>query len=68
MSTGTIKWFNTTKGYGFIQPEDGTKDVFLHISDLQRAGIDAPQEGDKIEYEIQRGQQGKMSATNLRKA
>ncbi|MCW8084172.1 cold-shock protein [Sabulicella glaciei] len=68
MSIGTIKWFNATKGYGFIQPEDGTKDVFLHISDVQRAGLDAPNEGDKLEYEVQRGQQGKMSATNLRKA
>lgn len=68
MSIGTIKWFNATKGYGFIQPEDGTKDVFLHISDVQRAGIDAPNEGDKLEYDVQRGQQGKMSATNLRKA
>lgn len=68
MSTGTIKWFNATKGYGFIQPEDGTKDVFLHISDVERSGIGTPQEGDKLEYDLQRGQQGKTSATNLRRA
>ncbi len=68
MSNGTIKWFNSTKGYGFIQPEDGTKDVFVHISDVERSGIGTPQEGDKIEYDLQRGQQGKMSATNLKRA
>ena len=68
MSNGTIKWFNATKGSGFIQPDDGTKDVFLHISDVERSGIGTPQEGDKLEYEIQRGQQGKMYATNLRRA
>jgi CspA family cold shock protein len=68
MSNGTIKWFNATKGYGFIQPEDGSKDVFLHISDVERSGIGTPQEGDKIEYDLQRGQQGKMSATNIRRA
>ncbi len=68
MSNGTIKWFNSTKGYGFIQPEDGSKDVFVHISDVERSGIGTPQEGDKIEYDLQRGQQGKMSATNLKRA
>ena len=68
MSNGTIKWFNSTKGYGFIQPDDGTKDVFVHISDVERSGIGTPQEGDKIEYDLQRGQQGKMSATNLKRA
>jgi CspA family cold shock protein len=67
MSIGTVKWFNTTKGYGFIQPEDGTSDVFLHISDVQRAGMDV-REGDKLEYDVQRGQQGKSSAGNLRQA
>lgn len=67
MSTGTVKWFNATKGYGFIQPDDGSKDVFLHISDVQRAGIAEPREGDKLEYELQRGQQGKTSATNLKR-
>ncbi|NOG71247.1 cold-shock protein [Roseicella sp. DB1501] len=66
MSNGTIKWFNATKGYGFIQPEDGSNDVFVHISDVQRAGISTLNEGDKITYDVQRGQQGKMSACNLR--
>jgi CspA family cold shock protein len=68
MSNGTIKWFNSTKGFGFIQPEDGTNDVFVHISDVQRAGIQTLNEGDKITYDVQRGQQGKMSACNLRLA
>ncbi|WP_043839817.1 cold-shock protein [Muricoccus aerilatus] len=67
MSVGTVKWFNATKGYGFIQPEDGSKDVFLHISDVQRAGMDV-REGDKLEYDVQSGQQGKSSAGNLRQA
>lgn len=66
MSIGTVKWFNTTKGYGFIKPDDGSKDVFLHIADIQRAGLQDPREGDKVEYEIQRDQQGKMSAGNLK--
>jgi cold shock protein len=68
MSTGTVKWFNPTKGYGFIQPDDGSKDVFLHISDVQRSGIQEPREGDKLEYDLQRGQQGKTSAGNLKSA
>ncbi|MDJ0391100.1 cold-shock protein [Roseomonas sp. E05] len=67
MAIGTVKWFNATKGYGFIQPQDGSSDVFLHISDVQRAGMDV-REGDKIEYDVQRGQQGKLSAGNLRQA
>ncbi|MFC7738131.1 cold-shock protein [Roseomonas sp. GCM10028921] len=67
MSIGTVKWFNATKGYGFIQPEDGSKDVFLHISDVQRAGMDV-REGDRLEYDVQSGQQGKSSAGNLRQA
>ncbi|MFT8245593.1 cold-shock protein [Roseomonas sp. BN140053] len=68
MSTGTVKWFNATKGFGFIQPEDGSKDVFVHISDVQRSGIGDLQEGDKLEFELQKGQQGKVSASNLRRA
>ena len=68
MATGTVKWFNATKGYGFIQPDDGSKDVFVHISDVQRSGMDGLNEGDKLEYEIQRGQQNKLSASNLRRA
>lgn len=68
MATGTVKWFNATKGYGFIQPDDGSKDVFLHISDVQRSGIQEPREGDKLEFDLQRGQQGKTSASNLKQA
>lgn len=66
MATGTVKWFNATKGYGFIQPEDGSKDVFLHISDVQRSGLQDVREGDRLEFEVQQGQQGKLSACNLR--
>ena len=66
MATGTIKWFNATKGYGFIQPEDGSKDVFVHITDVQAAGIRELREGDKLSYDLQQGNQGKVSATNLR--
>ena len=65
MSTGTVKWFNAQKGYGFIQPDDGSKDVFVHISAVERAGLTGLKEGQKIGYEVQRGQQGKLSAENL---
>jgi CspA family cold shock protein len=68
MSTGTVKWFNATKGYGFIKPDDGSNDVFLHISDVQRSGLQDVREGDKLEFDLQRGQQGKISATNLKMA
>jgi CspA family cold shock protein len=68
MPVGTVKWFNATKGFGFIQPEDGSKDVFLHISDVPRAGMQEPREGEKLQYELVQGQQGKVSAGNLRKA
>jgi CspA family cold shock protein len=68
MAIGTVKWFKATKGYGFTQPDDGSKYVFLHISDVQRSGIQEPHEGDKLEYELQRGQQGKSSAGNLKQA
>ncbi|HYF07637.1 MAG TPA: cold-shock protein [Acetobacteraceae bacterium] len=68
MATGTVKWFNATKGYGFIQPEDGSKDVFVHISDVQKSGMTGLNEGERIEYDLQRGQQGKISATNLKRA
>ena len=68
MSTGTVKWFNAQKGYGFIQPADGSKDVFVHISAVERAGLGNLNEGQKLSYDIQRGQQGKMSADNLQKA
>lgn len=65
MSTGTVKWFNGQKGYGFIQPDDGSKDVFVHISAVERAGLNGLNEGQKVTYELERGQQGKVSAGNL---
>jgi CspA family cold shock protein len=68
MSTGTVKWFNAQKGYGFIQPDDGTKDVFVHISAVQRAGIGNLNEGQRLQFDLERGQQGKISAVNLRQA
>ena len=66
MATGTVKWFNTQKGYGFIQPDDGSKDVFVHISAVERSGIGNLREGQKLTFELERGQQGKSSAVNLR--
>ena len=69
MTTGTVKWFNVTKGFGFIQPEDGSADVFVHISAVERAGMRELAEGQKIGYEIERDQRsGKMSAANLQAA
>ena len=65
MATGTVKWFNPTKGYGFIEPEDGSNDVFVHISAVERAGMSSLNEGQKISYELQAGQNGKSSAENL---
>ncbi|MFZ1431130.1 MAG: cold-shock protein [Geminicoccaceae bacterium] len=66
MATGTVKWFNGTKGYGFIQPDDGSKDVFVHVSAVERAGLSDLREGQKVEYDLERGQQGKTSAVNLK--
>ncbi len=66
MTIGTVKFFNSDRGYGFIAPEDGTKDAFVHISALERAGISSLSEGQKVEYELQRGQNGKSSAENLK--
>jgi cold shock protein len=68
MATGTVKWFNSTKGYGFIRPDDGSKDVFVHISAVERSGIGNLNEGQKVSYDVQRGQQGKLAAENLRSA
>ncbi len=66
MAIGTVKWFNAQKGYGFIQPEDGSKDVFVHVSALERAGMSSLSEGQRIGYEPERDQQGKVSAEQLR--
>lgn len=68
MSTGTVKWFNHQKGYGFIQPEDGSKDVFVHISAVERSGMVNLHEDQKVSFELARGDQGKISAVNLRQA
>ncbi len=65
MATGTVKWFNPAKGYGFIEPEDGSKDAFVHISAVERAGMSSLAEGQKVSYELQTGQNGKTSAENL---
>ncbi len=66
MTIGTVKFFNVARGFGFIAPEDGSKDAFVHISALERAGIGSLSEGQKIEYELQQGQNGKSSAENLK--
>ena len=68
MSIGTVKWFNASKGYGFIEPTDGGKDVFIHISALEKVGIASLNEGQKIEFEIVKGQNGKSSAENVKLA
>jgi CspA family cold shock protein len=65
MSVGSVKWFNPTKGYGFIQPEDGSKDVFVHISAVERAGLCTLVEGQKVEYELASGKDGRASAENI---
>ncbi len=65
MPSGTVKWFDTTKGYGFIQPDDGTKDAFVHITEVQRSGLDGLQEGQKVTYELVKGRGGKMAATEI---
>jgi len=65
MTTGTVKWFNATKGYGFIEPDDGSKDAFVHISAVERAGLTTLREGQKVTFELQSGQNGKSSAENL---
>ena len=65
MATGTVKWFNTTKGFGFIQPEDGGKDVFVHISAVEKAGLRGLNENQKVSFELQE-ERGKTAAVNLR--
>jgi cold shock protein len=68
MATGTVKWFDAQKGYGFIQPDDGSKDVFVHISAVEQAGMRTLNEGQKLSYELEAGKQGKTSAVGLQRA
>ena len=65
MATGTVKWFNPAKGYGFIEPEDGSRDVFVHISAVERAGLGTLNDGQKVSFEVMPGRDGKSSAENL---
>ena len=66
MITGTVKWFNSTKGFGFIAPDDGSKDVFVHISAVERAGLPKLVEGQKLEFEVAPGRDGRTAADNLK--
>jgi CspA family cold shock protein len=66
MATGTVKWFNATKGFGFIQPDDGSKDAFVHISAVERAGLSSLNDGQKVSYELQAGRDGKASAEDIK--
>lgn len=65
MTEGTVKWFNSAKGFGFIQPDDGSKDAFVHISAVERAGLSLLHEGQRVSFELQSGRNGKQSAENL---
>ena len=65
MATGTVKWFDTVKGFGFIEPEDGSKDAFVHISAVERAGLSGLNEGQKVSFDLISGRDGKMAADNL---
>jgi CspA family cold shock protein len=65
MPKGTVKWFNPTKGFGFIQPDAGGKDVFLHVSAVERSGLQPPADGQKVNYELETGRDGRTSAGNL---
>lgn len=66
MSSGKVKWFNAQKGYGFIQPSDGSKDVFVHISAVEQAGLRGLNEGQTVTFDLERGRQGKTAAVNLK--
>ena len=68
MPTGSVKWFNPAKGFGFITPADGSKDVFVHISAVERSELGSISEGQSISFDLERGQQGKVSAVNLKAA
>ncbi len=66
MPSGTVKWFNVTKGYGFIEPDGGGKDVFVHITAVQRSGMQGLNEGQKVSFELEEGRNGRMAAVNLK--
>lgn len=66
MKTGTVKFFNTAKGFGFIQPDDGSKDVFVHVSAVERANLGSLQENQKISFDVETGRDGRTSAVNLK--
>ncbi|MHC8510124.1 MAG: cold-shock protein [Rhodospirillales bacterium] len=66
MKTGAVKWFNATKGFGFIKPDDSDKDDFVHISSVQRAGLTGLNEGQRVEYELEQGRNGKMAVSELK--
>jgi CspA family cold shock protein len=68
MATGTVKWFNSQKGFGFIQPQDGSKDVFVHITAVERSDFSSLQEGQQLSYDLEQGREGRVSAVNLRAA
>jgi cold shock protein len=68
VTTGIVKWFNPIKGYGFIQPDDGSKDVFVHISAVEQAGMRTLNEGQKVSFDLEAGKQGKPSAVRLQRA
>ena len=68
MATGTVKWFNGQKGFGFIEPDEGGKDVFVHISAVERSGLGSLREGQKVSFDLEKDRQGRSSATNLRPA
>ncbi|WP_037307782.1 cold-shock protein [Ruegeria halocynthiae] len=65
MANGTVKWFNSTKGFGFIEPEDGKRDIFVHISALERSGINELKDGQKVTFDVEAGRDGRESASNL---
>ncbi|HEY9080634.1 cold-shock protein [Magnetovibrio sp.] len=65
MAKGTVKWFDATKGFGFIEPEDGSKDAFVHITAVERAGLSGLRDGQKVEFDLTAGKNGKMAADNI---